>query len=263
MKKSYIFWGAILILAGCIFFLYGKNMLPGNPLDYLWQVFLILLGVWIIINSQWKRKNFDGEIASIALNGANQSRIQINHGAGRININSGTNRENLLTYSSVGTIQHYTSYDGNNLDVRLSPTSNILPFVGLGEGFNWDLRLNNEIPIILIIETGACNTYLNLIDLKITELKLSTGASKSTIILPSTIQKSNVLINAGVASLDIHIPKNIKARIRIKEGLTSLSIDKNHFVRSGVDTYHSIDFNKGEYQTDIKIESGVGSITIH
>lgn len=263
MKKSNIFWGAILILAGGIFFLNGKNMLPGNPLDYLWQVFLILMGGWIIINSQWKRKNFDGEIVSIALNGAKQSRIQINHGAGRLNINSGTNKGNILTYSSEGTIQHYTSYVGNNLDVRLSPTSNILPLVGLGEGFNWNLRLNDEIPTTLIIETGACNAYLNLIDLKITDLRLSTGVSKSTILLPSTIQRSKVLINAGVASLDIHIPKNIKARIRIKEGLTSLSIDKNHFIRTGVNSYQSIDFNNSEYQTDINIESGVGSITIH
>ena len=45
MRRSYLFWGVILISFGSIFILDGINLLPGNPLEYLWQVFLIILGL--------------------------------------------------------------------------------------------------------------------------------------------------------------------------------------------------------------------------
>jgi len=292
MRRSYIFWGVILISFGGIFILDGINLLPGNPLEYLWQVFLIILGTWIIINSCRKTKDEKTEYFSIALQGATQAKIRINHGAGLLNINSGAKKGELLTYSSmgtiqqytrqgllninsgakkgelltyssIGTIQQYTRHDGDFMEARLSPGSDIIPLLGLAEGFNWNIQLNNEIPLSLILETGASQTIADFSDLNITDLKLSTGASTSTIVLPSIPNKSEVSVNAGVASLNIQVPVNVSARIRVKDDLTSLSIDKDRFTRIDANTYQSQDYSYGAHQTEIKIEAGVGSITIH
>jgi len=263
MRRSYIFWGVILISFGGIFILDGINLLPGNPLEYLWQVFLIILGTWIIINSCRKTKDEKTEYFSIALQGATQAKIRINHGAGLLNINSGAKKGELLTYSSMGTIQQYTRQDGDFMEARLSPGSDIIPLLGLAEGFNWNIQLNNEIPLSLILETGASQTIADFSDLNITDLKLSTGASTSTIVLPSIPNKSEVSVNAGVASLNIQVPVNVSARIRVKDDLTSLSIDKDRFTRIDANTYQSQDYSYGAHQTEIKIEAGVGSITIH
>jgi len=263
MRRSYLFWGIILVTFGGIFILDGINLLPGYPLEYLWQVFLIVLGAWIILNSLWRPKGEKTEYSSIALHGATHAKIRINHGAGHLKINSGAKKGELLTYSSMGTVQQYVRQDNEFIEVRLSPGSDIIPLVGLGEGFNWDLQLGNEIPLSLILETGASQTYANLSDLNITNLKLSTGASTSSIILPSIPKRSEVSINAGVASLNIQIPANVSARIRVKDGLTSLSIDKDRFTRIDANTYQSPEYSFGTHQTEIKIEAGVGSITIH
>jgi len=263
MRRSFLFWGIILISFGSIFILDGIDILPGNPLEYLWQVFLIILGTWIILNSRWRPKGEKTEYSSISLLGATHAKIRINHGAGHLNINSGAKKGDLLTYSSMGTVQQFVRHDNEFIEVRLSPGSDIIPLVGLGEGFNWDLQLSNEIPLSLILETGASQTYANLGDLNITDLKLSTGASTNSITLPSIPKRSDVSINAGVASLTVQIPANVSARIRVKDGLTSLTIDKDRFPRIDSNTYQSQDYSYGTHRTEIKIESGVGSISIH
>jgi hypothetical protein len=263
MRRSYLFWGIILVSFGSIFILDGFNLLPGNPLEYLWQVFLIILGAWIILNSRWRPKSEKTEYSAIALQGATRAKIHINHGAGYLNINSGANNGELITCSSMGTIQQSVRQDNGALEVRLSPGSDIIPLVGLAEGFNWDLQLTNKIPLSLILETGASQTNANFSDLNITYLKLSTGASTSKIVLSSIAERSEISINAGVASLNIEVPANVSARIRVKDGLTSLSIDKDRFTRIDANTYQSQDYSYGTHLTEIKIEAGVGSITIH
>jgi hypothetical protein len=262
MRRSYIFWGIILVSFGSIFILDGINPLPGNPFDYLWQVFLIILGVWILLNVLWRTKGEKTEYLTIPLQGATRAKIRINHGAGSLNINSGTKDGELLTCSSMGTVQQYSSLVNGILEVRLSPGADIVPLVGLGEGFNWDLQLINRIPLSLILETGASQTYANLSDLNIPDLKLSTGASTTTIVLSSIAESSNVSINAGVASMNIQVPENVSARIRVKDGLTSLSINKDRFPRVDANTYQSQDYSYGIKRTEIKIEAGLGSITI-
>ena len=262
MRRSYLFWGVILISFGSIFILDGINILPGNPLTYLWQVFLIILGAWIILNSRWKPRDEKTEYSSIALQSAVRAKIRINHGAGNLKIKSGAKKGDLITYSSMGTIQQYTKLVDDLLEVRLSPNSDIIPLVGLGEGFDWDLLLSDKVPTELIIETGASQSFVDLSDLNITDLKLSTGASSSTIILPAIPTTSKVSINAGVASINIQIPVNVSARIRVKDGLSAFTIDKERFSRIDANTYQSQDFSFGANRTEIKIEAGVGSITI-
>ena len=262
MRRNHLFWGIILVSFGGIFILDAIDFVPGNPLEYLWQVFMIILGTWIIINSYRRPRYEKYEYTSIDLEGATRAKIRINHGAGHLNINSGAKKGDLLAYSSMGTIQQYIRRDNEMLDVRLSPGSDIIPLVGLAEGFNWDFQLSKEIPLSLILETGASQTHANLSDLNITDLKISTGASTSSIILPSIPERSDISINAGVASLNIQIPSNVYARIRVKDGLTSLTIDKDRFSRIDANTYQSQGYDLGTHRTEIKIEAGVGSISI-
>lgn len=262
MRRNFLFWGIILVAFGGIFILDGIGSLPGNPLEYLWQIFLIILGAWILLNSFRKPTYSKNETLAIELKEAKRATIHINHGAGQLKINSGEFSENLLTCSSMGTIQEILTRTSDSIEVRLSPGSDILPLVGFAEGFNWDLELNKSIPLRLFLETGASQTTANLSDLNITDLKISTGASSSTILLPSIPTSSNVSIHAGVASLKVQVPENVAARIRVKDGLSTLNIDKDRFERIDSNTYLSRDFATRDHRTEIKIEAGVGSISI-
>lgn len=262
MRRNFIFWGIILVVFGGIFVWDGFDLLPGNPLEYLWLLFLIILGSWIVISSFWKPYRGESKTISVGTQGAQRAKIQIAHGAGHLTINSGAEKGNLLTYSSQRTIHKEIKLLYDFLDVRLSPDSEIIPLAGLSESLNWDIKLCEEIPLSLIMETGASQTTADLSKLNITDLKLSTGASTTSITLPSIPEHAKVSINAGIAAINIQIPTNVAARIRVKDGLSSLSINKDRFVRLDDNTYQSHDFTQHANRTDIRIEAGLGSITI-
>ncbi|HCM96132.1 MAG: hypothetical protein A2X25_04245 [Chloroflexi bacterium GWB2_49_20] len=263
MRRNYLFWGIVLVAFGGIFFLNAMDRLPGNALGYFWQLFLIILGSWVIINSIWIPGREGKENFSVSLQGAACANIHITHGAGRVNITSGANLGELLTCISTGTTQQKTRLSNGTLDVRISPGSDIMPLVGFAEGFNWDLALSDAIPISLTLETGASQTMADLSDLYITDLKISTGASTTSITLPGKPELAYVSINAGVATLDIKIPENVAAKIRMKDGLTSLNLDNNRFTRIEGNRYESQNYNQSTQRSEITIEAGVGSITIH
>jgi len=263
MRRNYLFWGIILVVFSAIILLRSFKVLPGDSLSYLWQVFLIILGCWIIVNSLWKPNHQDTENTSISLKGAVKANIRINHAAGKLNITSGAMGGELLSCASSDTLQQKTRLNGDTLDVRISPVPNVVPFIGFAEGFNWNIKINKEIPISLIIETGASQTIADLTELNITVLKLSTGASSTSILLPSKPERSFVNINAGVATLDLTIPTNVAAQIRIKDGLSALNINKARFFLTNRNHFETQEYSLSNTRTEITIEAGISSISIH
>jgi hypothetical protein len=53
----------------------------------------------------------------------------------------------------------------------------------------------------------------------------------------------------------------VTARISVESGLAGISIDTNRFPRSG-SSYQSPDFDRAENSADIRIETGVGSVSV-
>ena len=130
-----------------------------------------------------------------------------------------------------------------------------------GSGLNWEVQLNNDVPLRLKVEAGASQTDLDLTDLKVTELKLSTGASSTTVTLPAHAGLTNAKIEAGAAAVKLHVPGGVAARIRAKGGLASIDIDETRFPRTG-DEYRSPDFDTAANRVEMRIETGVGSVRV-
>jgi hypothetical protein len=261
MRRTYLFWGVILIILSGLILLRAFGAVSINLLDYFWQIFLIILGVWIIINSTWKPKS--NHKLSIDLQNASQARINISHGAGRVNIKSGALPNELLSCTSNSSIFHTETLSGSTLKVSIKPETNVIPFMSIPEGLNWDLNLSNTTPLSLVFETGASQTVADLSDLLVTNLKISTGASTMSLILPSKLAKCQVTISAGAATLGLCVPPNVAASIRMKDGLSNFNIDTDRFIRMNGNSYQSQDYNQSSNQAEITIEAGVGSITIH
>jgi hypothetical protein len=263
MRRNYLFWGIVFVVFSGTFLLKGFNLLPGNILGYFWQVFLIILGSWILFNSIWKPVLDLNEMFSVNMQGAKTARLRINHGAGKLSIGSGVKNGEFLFCKSSGRIQHKSVLKGETLEISLSPSADILPFLGFAEGFNWNINLSGDIPLRLDLETGASHTIADLSDLNIIDLNISTGASRTALILPAIPDKSRVTINAGVASLDLQIPKEIGAQISLKNEMTTLKIDDDRFFRSMDKKYQTKNFEQSSKRSEIIIEAGVGTIFIH
>lgn len=264
MRRGTIFWGVVLILLGGLMFLNSANIhLPGgvNPLQLFWPSILIILGGWAIF-AYYSRGNVDEEKLSIDMQGASQASLKLSHGAGRLVVRSGAPAGQLLSGSFAGGVRERTRRSGDRLDTHIEARPNFFPpFFGGWRGLEWKIDLNRDVPLALRLETGASQSELDLRDLKITDLKVSTGASKTDLTLPADAGNTQVNVELGAASLDMIVPEGVAARIRSEHGAAAIEIDTARFPYSN-GIYESADYSSAQNKADIKIQAGAGRVAV-
>jgi hypothetical protein len=265
MRRDYIFWGAILILLGGLMFLNAADIrLPGgiNAMRLFWPSVLILVGGWIMFG-YFLRGKAETEQVSIDLQGASQASLKLSHGAGRLALRSGASSGQLLTGTFVGGVKQRAHVSGDRLDAHIEANPMIFPpFFGGWQGLEWDINLNRDIPLALRLETGASQSELDLRDLKVNDLRVNTGASKTDLTLPADAGMTNVKVELGAASLDIVVPQGVAARIRSEHGAAAIEIDTARFPYSN-GIYESADFSSAQNKADIMIQAGAGRVAVH
>jgi hypothetical protein len=265
MKRSSLFWGAVLLLVGILLLLDNLNFLPIRVWDLLWPALLVLVGVWILIGTLTSRRYLEDEHVVIPLDGAASANVRINHGAGRIRLGAGGNPNDLAEGDFGGGLDLRTHRQGEALEVEMSvPSRNFSmgPWGWNREGMNWNFVLNRDIPMRLEVKTGANEADLDLTDLLVSDLKLYTGASSTRLALPASAGQTQVHIEAGAAAVYIRVPENVSARIRSQGGLSSTSVNSARFPRRDGGIYQSADYETAQNRVDVNIQSGVGSVDI-
>ncbi len=264
MRRDYLFWGFVLILLGGLMFLNSTNIrLPGgiNAMQLFWPLLLLLVGSWIILGVGLGGGSGPQKDISVDLKDAAQASLRIGHGAGRLSINSGTMPGKLLTGKVTPGVDVHTTISGDRLDAHVQGKGVLIPFVNWN-GLDWTFNLNPDIPISLKLETGASKSDINLADLKVTDLKLETGASSSSLTLPTNAGTTTVRVELGAAMLDMAVPRDVEARIRVDQGVSAIDIDTTRFPYSN-GIYESDGYSSAENRADIRVEAGAGKISIH
>jgi hypothetical protein len=265
MRRSTIFWGFVLILLGGLMFINAADIrLPGgiNPMQLFWPSVLILLGGWVIFG-YFMRGNVDTEQVSIDLQGANQASLKLSHGAGRLVLGAGASPGQLLTGTFAGGVKQRARLSGDRLEAKIEAHPTLFPpFFGGWQGLEWKIDLNPDIPLALRLETGASQSELDLRELKVTDLRVNTGASKTDLTLPANAGKTDVRVEIGAASVDMVVPQGVAARIRAEQGLSAIEVDPSRFPYSN-GIYESPDFSSAQNKVDILVQAGVGRVTVH
>ena len=128
---------------------------------------------------------------AIALDGATQARVHIRHGVGRLHVDAIESDTVLLDGVFGGGVERTVSHEGGRADIEL-----ILPRVsGLldprypwawGRFANdWDLGLNDGVPVSLSVETRGGAADLDLGGVRLTELDVRADGSVVEVILPA------------------------------------------------------------------------------
>jgi hypothetical protein len=108
---------------------------------------------------------------------------------------------------------------------------------------------------------GAANTNADLTDLKVSDLRVKTGASSTTIRLPRAAGLTTVRINAGATSVKLFVPEGVAARVHSSMAIGSTDINRQRFPLSGSD-YVSPDYATTLNKIDIQFEGGAGSLAV-
>lgn len=257
MRRGGVFWGVVLVLLGAVWLLDNLNLLPFRVWSILWPVLLILAGGWMLWGV-FGRRGGVSESLSLPLEGAARARLIVNHGAGRLAGGGGAGPGDLVSGTFEGGVEHRASRAGDSLEVSLRPPElDWWPRMWDRHGFNWDLRLNESVPLALELNTGAGETRLDLSRVPVTELTLKTGASSTEITLPAAAGQTTVRVEAGAAAIVLRVPEGVAARIEAGAAVGAVDVDQRRFPGG-----QSPDFAAAAHRVEIVARLGAGSLTV-
>ena len=267
IRSSHYFWGGVLVILGGLLMLDTLGLIQINFWSFILPLILILLGVWVLFGYFMPGKPLEMEPGRVELENAVSAKILMQHGGGQLTITSDAEPLDLITGSFGGGVDIDSKYEGDQFTVNIRPKYRRLvvmgpPWIwGQNNRFDWNMRLSDEIPLDLVIKTGANESNLDLTNLQVKYLKVETGASATDIKLSESVSYSKTIIKAGAASVKIQIPENVGAKIHVSGGLTDARVDRNRFPKvKGF--YQSQDYDTSLQKADIRIDMGIGSVVV-
>lgn len=266
VKRTHLFWGALLIGLG--FLLLLDNFGIFAPLrisiwNLIWPLAVIGMGIWVLWGSQHAPAQFETETLDIPLDGARSAKVKINFGAGELRVGANTSANTLLngTFDGVNHTLSRDETDQAQLHLKTPPIVDIPIGYWPTHTRTWTFDLTPAVPLEITVHSGASDNTLDLRALKVTKLRLETGASATRIHLPANAGFTKMRGSSGAASVAVYIPTGVAAHIHTTGALSSIDVDTQHFPRTGND-YQSPHYESAENKVDIHLDIGVGSLSI-
>jgi hypothetical protein len=261
MRTRSWFWPFILIAGGGLLLLNTLGILNINFWGIIGPLILIAIGISILISHYAAPRAAEAQTFAIPLEGAEKAHIRVAYGAGRLRIAGSDSSSDLISGQYDWDIKTKTRREDGILKVKLEGSGILFPWEWSGTPRQCSLNLNKSTPLSLKLETGASEARIDLSELRVTDLHLETGMSRTEVILPAKAGYTNVRTEAGMAAVLLRVPEGVAARIRKEGGLSDIKINSTRFPRSG-EFYESPDYSTAANKIDIKVEVGLGSVEI-
>ncbi len=125
------------------------------------------------------------------------------------------------------------------------------------------IALSGRVPWRIDFRGGASQLTADLRGLRLTALEVNDGASRTVLTLPPPSGRVPVRILGGATSVAIHRPQGVRARVRVRGGVTTMVFDEQ---RVGVAAGELMLESPGGEQTagcyDIEVSGGANQLTL-
>lgn len=200
---------------------------------------------------------------SVELDEAKLETIEIGMGAGELNVNGGASdlMQGKFVYNIAQLNPQVTHRDGTlsvfTPDIERTRISlwNVEDY-----RYEWDLHLNENVPMKMHVVMGAGSADLNLGSLSLTKLDLDAGAGPVIVDLTGDWQNDlDATITGGLGEITLRLPRNSCAKVDIQPALGL--INAQELIKEG-STYINDACGKSESTLRIDIGAGVGNINL-
>jgi predicted membrane protein len=221
------------------------------------SVVVLASGCGIIANGNEDSTNVD-----IDKDKAKELQLDLNIGAGELNVSQGADEwvEGSIVYSNKKwePVVSYERKGDKGIAVIEQDHDGIFNNVKIGEVNNtWNLKVNNQIPIDLQVNSGASETKLDLNGLKIKDLEVNAGVGDITIDLSGKWKESfDVSLDMGVGQSTIILPSDVGVKIDITKGIGDAELPG--FISKGNGVYVNEAYADADVVIHVSTELGVG-----
>ncbi len=189
---------------------------------FLW-IAIALLGALLLVgcSSDARVGALQHDSQSVELGDAGSARVEVNLGAGDLHLTGGAAKlmEADFTYN-VARLKPEVGYTRGTLVVSQPDISGLPVLRDIGDFRNeWDLRLQQSVPMDLSVEIGGGTSDLRLADLSLTRLAVKVDAGTSTLDLNGDwTHDLDVTIDASAADMTVRLPSNMGVRLVVDPG---------------------------------------------
>lgn len=141
-----------------------------------------------------------------------------------------------------------------------------------GSGSSWsgrtaelDLELSRRVAWDIDVDAGAVRVDADLRDLQVSSLRLDTGVSDVTIELGALAKRANVIVETGVSSVRIYVPRGVGVEVVHEGGLSDVDIASGIERVSGGGprgTWRTDGFSEADKTIEITLKTGVSDVQI-
>lgn len=124
----------------------------------------------------------------------------------------------------------------------------------------WDLKINEGVPVDLVVNAGASETDLDLKGIELSNLEVNAGVGEITVDLGGDWKESfDARISSGVGKMTVILPKDTGVKIHSDKGLGSASFE--NLISKGNGVYVNEAYEDAKVQIDLDADIGVGEVT--
>jgi len=202
------------------------------------------------------------ESKSVELGDARSVSVKIKMGAGDLVVTGGA--EKLLEADfayNVAKLKPEVEFTDGTLVVQHPDVRGYRTLQDIKDFRNeWDLRLNNDVPMNLGLDMGAGTSNLQPAGLSLTGLDVTLGAGKSTVDLTGKWARDlDVTFDTGAANITVRLPKDVGVRVEVEAGVGRIEasgLKQNGYV------YTNEAYGESEVTLHINIMTGIGQINL-
>ncbi|HUT17594.1 MAG TPA: DUF5668 domain-containing protein [Anaerolineae bacterium] len=255
-------WPVLVIAAG-LDLLVGRRSAWASVLVLVVVLALLAGGLWLI-SSTGPIAGPPGEQVTEPLQDASRASMEIGFGAGQLRIDSMAVPDRLLE----GTVKLHRGerlarsaqvVDGTLNATLRSQGQWTTPFFMPAGQQGWDLSLNRDVPLRLVIDAGVGDVAVDLRRMTLTEFMAHMGVGRTTVTLPERGTFEARLDN-GVGEIVVRVPAGLPVRVHSSTGLGTVSVPSS-YQRDG-DTYVSPGYVSAENRVELWVEIGIGLIQV-
>lgn len=188
--------------------------------------------------------------------------VRLKMGAGKLRIDTGTDKLVAadFTYNVPAwkpEVRYTKNADRGTLTIEQPPTEGIHM---AGTEYEWDLRMNREVPLDLDLKFGAGEAHLDVGALTLRSVSVDMGVGQLDLDLRGNPKRSyDVQVHGGVGEAVVHLPSDVGVEAEAQGGLGS--IEASGFRHEG-NRYYNSAWEDAKVRIHLDIHGGVGSIRL-
>lgn len=221
--------------------------------------FLTACNVFTVSNLSSEEDGF-----TIEKDKAKELEVELNLGAGKMEVSEGTEEwVEGVVFISDKKLNPEVSYKLKRDVGHISIDQPDNKFGNITKGSlknEWDIKLTDQIPMDLRVNTGASETVLNLQGLQLSDLQVDAGVGDITIDLSGDWKGSfDVDLNMGVGSAKVLLPTDVGVKIVASKGIGETNF--KGLISEGNGVYINEAYENADVIITITTDLGVGSAT--